>query len=209
MDGDLVARVLDPADEILPRLHAALGLRQMQVLRARCDRGPSAASTSGHFVNRLDVLGGDDRLLVDVAEERDLALDVGIEKPIGAAEQDVGLNADRAQIADAVLRRLGLQLAGGADERHQRQVHVERVVAADVLPELPDGFEKRQALDVAHRAADFDEHDVDVFRRGADGVLDLVGDVRNHLDGAAQVVAAALLLDDALVDLAGRPVRVA
>ena len=70
-----------------------------------------------------------------------------------------------AQVAHAVLRRLGLQLAGGADERHQRQVDVERVVAADVLPQLADRFEERQALDVADRAADLDEHDVDVRAR--------------------------------------------
>ena len=70
-----------------------------------------------------------------------------------------------AQVADAVLRRLGLQLAGGADERHQRQVDVERVLAADVLPQLADRLEERQALDVADRAADLDEDDVDVARR--------------------------------------------
>ena len=84
-----------------------------------------------------------------------------------------------------------------------------RIVAADVLPELPDRLEERQALDVADRAADLDEHDVHVAGAAADRVLDLVGDVRNHLDGAAEIVAAALLLDDALVNLAGRPVRVA
>ena len=73
-----------------------------------------------------------------------------------------------AQVADAVLRRLGLQLAGGADERHQRQVDVERVLAADVLAELADRFEERQALDVADGAADLDQDDVDVLvrRRG-------------------------------------------
>ena len=37
-----------------------------------------------------------------------------------------------------------------------------RVLAADVLAELADGLEERQALDVADRAADLDEHDVDV-----------------------------------------------
>ena len=107
----------------------------------------------------------DDRLFVDVAEERDLPLDVLVEVAVGAAEQDVGLDADRAQVADAVLRRLGLQLAGGADERHQRQVDVERVLAADVLAQLADRLEERQALDVADRAADLDEHDVDVLAR--------------------------------------------
>ena len=155
-------------------------------------------------------LRGDDGFLVDVAEQRDLALDVLVEEAVGAAEQDVGLDADGAQVADAVLRRLGLQLAGGADERHQRQVDVERVLAADVLAQLADRLEERQALDVADGAADLDEHDVDVLvADGADAVLDLVGDVRNHLDRAAEVVAAALLLDDRQVDLAGRPVVVA
>ena len=124
---------------------------------------PSAAEHERHLVDARHVLGGDDRFLVDVAEERDLPLDVLVEEPIGAAEQDVGLNADRAQVADAVLRRLRLQLAGGADERHQRQVDVERVLAADVLPQLADRFDERQALDVADGAADLDEHDVDVL----------------------------------------------
>ena len=36
---------------------------------------PLLVEDEGHLVDRLDVLGGDDRLLVDVAEERDLRLD--------------------------------------------------------------------------------------------------------------------------------------
>ena len=40
----------------------------------------------------------------------------------------------------------------------------------------------------------------------ADPLLDLVGDVRDDLDRAAEVVAAALLGDDRLVDAAGRDV---
>ena len=72
-----------------------------------------------------------------------------------------------------MLRRLGLQLAGGADVRHERQVDVERVVAADVLAELADGLEERQALDVADRAADLDEDDVDVLARPS-GSLSLI-----------------------------------
>ncbi len=82
------------------------------------------------------------------------------------------------------------------------------LLAPDVLTELADGFEKRQAFDVADGAADFDQDDVDVRRDRADAVLDLVGDVRNDLHGAAEVVAPALLLDDRLIDLARRPVVV-
>ena len=42
----------------------------------------------------------------------------------------------------------------------------------------------------------------------ADARLDLVGDVRNHLHGFAEIIAAALLQEDALVNLAARQVVV-
>ena len=178
----------------------------------RCSTTRSSALVAQHerhLVDASHVARGDDRLLVDVAEQGDLLLEVAVERALGAAEQHVGLDADRAQVADAVLRRLGLELAGRADVGHQRQVDVERVLLADVLAELADGLEERQALDVADRAADLDEHDVDVAGDGADAVLDLVGDVRNDLDGLPEVVAAPLLLDDRHVDLAGGVVAVA
>ena len=128
---------------------------------------------------------------------------------IGAAQQDVGLDADRAQLLHGVLGGLGLQLGGRLHERHERQVDVEHVVAPDVLPELADRLQERQALDVADGAADLDDDDVGVARHPADGRLDLVGDVRDDLHGAPQVVAAPLLLDDREVDLAGGDVVVA
>ncbi len=163
VDRDVVARLRDDLHELFPGRHAAFGLRQVQVLEhdaVQAFRGQHERD----LVDRRHVLGGDDRFLVHVAEQRDLALDIGVEKAIRAAQQDVRLDADGSQVADAVLCRLGLQLAGGADERHQRQVHVEGVVAADVLAELADGFEEGQAFDVADRAADLHQHDVDVFR---------------------------------------------
>src|SRR5918996_1573807 len=69
--------------------------------------------------------------------------------------------------------------------------------------------EERQRLDVADRAADLGDDDVDVVGLGdqADAVLDLVGDVRDDLHGAAEVVAAALLADDRVVDRARGHVR--
>ena len=75
--------------------------------------------------------------------------------------------------------------------------------------ELAERLEERQRLDVADRAADLGDHEVDVLRLGdqPDAVLDLVGDVRDHLDGAAEVVAAALAPDHRVVDRAGGDVR--
>ena len=88
---------------------------------------------------------------------------------------------------------------------------VEHVAATDVLAHLADGLEERQALDVADGAADLDDDDVRlaVASDALDALLDLVGDVRNDLDGAAQIVAAALLGDDRLVDAPGGDVATA
>ena len=82
---------------------------------------------------------------------------------------------------------------------------VQHVAAADVLAHLADRLEERQRLDVAHGAAHLDDDDVRlaVTRDALDALLDLVGDVRDDLDRAAEVVAAALLGDDRLVDAAG------
>ena len=85
---------------------------------------------------------------------------------------------------------------------------VDRVMARQFVAELADGLEERQALDVADGAADLAQHEVEVVIAVADEVLDGVGDVRDHLDGGAEIVAAPLLGEDVLVDAAGGDVVV-
>ena len=162
-----------------------------------------------HFVDARDVFRRDDGFLVDIAEQRDLLLDVLVEEAISSAEQNVRLNTDRTEVANAVLRRLGLQFAGGADERDERQVNVERVLTSHVLAQLTNRFDERKAFDVADRSADLDQHDVDISRDRPDAVLDLVGDVRNDLHRPTEIVSAAFLLNDRQINLPGRPVVVA
>jgi hypothetical protein len=67
---------------------------------------------------------------------------------------------------------------------------------------LPDRLEERQALDIADRAADFAQDEVEAVIALADEILDGVGDVRNDLDGGAEIVAAPLLGEDVLIDAA-------
>ena len=88
-------------------------------------------------------------------------------------------------------------------------MHVDGVAAADFEADLANRFEERLALDIADSAADLDNDDVGVEGDLADPGLDLVGDVGDDLDGAAQVLTAAFLVDDRLVDLAGGEVVVA
>ena len=167
------------------------------------------AQAQRHGVEVRHVLGGDHGALVEVGEERDLGAQLARQRAGRARHDDVGRDTDAAQLVDRVLRGLGLELARGLDHRHERDVQVEHVVAAELRAQLADGLEERQALDVADRAADLDEHDVDVARgRDAqDAALDLVGDVRDHLDGRAEVLALALAADDGVVDAARGRVR--
>ena len=131
-----------------------------------------------------------------------------LHRVVRAEDDDVGLDADPAQLLDRVLGRLRLELAGRGEGRQQRDVDVQDVGPADVLAHLADRLEERQALDVADGPADLDDHDVRVAVAGdaRDPLLDLVRDVGDDLDRAAEVVAAALLGDDRLVDPAGRDV---
>ncbi len=91
---------------------------------------------------------------------------------------------------------------GVADVGHQGQVDEHAALRPEVRVELADRLEEGQRLDVADRAADLGDHEVDRLRLGDDQdfVLDLVGDVRDHLHGGAEVVAAALALDHRVVD---------
>ena len=61
------------------------------------------------------------------------------------------------------------------------------------------------AFDVADGAADLDDHDLGVVlaRGEPDPALDLVGDMGDDLDRAAQIVAAPLLGDHRRIDLTG------
>src|SRR5262249_17489634 len=108
---------------------------------------------------------------------------------------------------------LGLELTRGAQVRNKREMNIQAVFASDVERKLADRLHERQAFDVADRASDLGDHDVDavaVARQAMDGRLDLVGDVRNDLDGLSFVIlAGSLFLDDGEVNLSGRMVAVA
>jgi hypothetical protein len=133
---------------------------------------------------------------------RDLGLHALRQEAVGAAHDHVRRDADGPKLLDGVLHGLRLQLSGGGNERHQGDVDVADVLAADVGPDLADGFQEGQRLDVAHRAPNLGDQHVHLVGGLVDARLDLVGHVRNHLDGAAEVVAAPLLREDGVVDLA-------
>src|ERR1044072_2245198 len=84
----------------------------------------------------------------------------------------------------------------------------ERVAGPFFVAHLANGFEKRKRFDVADGAADLDDDHVRVVVLSdfANGVLDLVRDVRNDLNSFAEVIAAPFLLDYGKIYSTGGPV---
>ena len=68
--------------------------------------------------------------------------------------------------------------------------------------QLADRFDERQAFDVADRPADLANDEVEPVDIGERELLDRIGDVRDDLDGRAEIIAAPLLGDDVAVDAA-------
>ena len=137
-----------------------------------------------------------------VAEQGDLvALALG-QRPVAAAQQHVGLDAEAGQLAHRMLGRLGLQFARGGDVRHQVVWTLTVWSRPRSFLQLANRLDERQALDVADRAADLANDEIEAVGLGEREFLDRVGDVRDDLDGRAEIVAAPLAGDDVAVDAA-------
>src|SRR5713226_2319941 len=196
--------VLDPMHQLFP----VAQVRRLGGRLQRLDDDVAQAGVfqhQGHFVDGGRVGDRDDGPPVDVTEQGDLVLEGHADRPLRAAHDGVGLDADAPQRRHAVLSGLALELLRGLDERHQREVHVKDVLTAEVVLQLPDRFQEGERFDVANRPADFDDDDIRVVFPGyaGDALLDLIGHVRDDLDGPAQVIATSLLGDHLGIDFAG------
>jgi hypothetical protein len=151
-------------------------------------------------VDVLDVGVREDGVRRHVTEQGDFLFRLRVQPVLGAPDQNVGLEPDRAQLLHRVLGRLRLLLAvlRVGDER---DVGKEDILVVLLVGELAEGFEEGHRLDVADRPTDLDQTDVGALGGLPDAPLDVVGDVRDDLDGLAEVVAGALALDDVLVGL--------
>ncbi len=207
-NSDGFLRLVHPAKQIVPLRPVHVTERQVQPAHhVRVEL--LAVQHLGDVVDGRCVRGGDDAVDIDVAHQRDLVLERLGNITVTPQDQRVGGDTDAAQCGHRVLGRLGLELAGRSQVGHQRHMQEEAVLPADLVAYLAGGLEERQRFDIADRAADFGDHDVGAAAGGVglghrqDAALDLVGDVRNHLHGVTQILAAAFLRDHRRVDLTG------
>ena len=125
----------------------------------------------------------------------------------GAADQDVGDDADVAEHSDGMLGGLCLQLSRSLQIRHKRQMHEAGVFGAFLEAELPRRLKKRQTLDIARNSAYFAKYDVAVmlartpYRR-----LYLIRYVRYHLHRSAKISASSLACQNGRIDASRREI---
>ena len=81
---------------------------------------------------------------------------------------------------------VGLVFSSPADGMYGTRVRCTNSTRSrpELVAELADRLEERQALDVADRAADLAQDEILAVEIGLDEFLDRVGDVRDHLHGA-------------------------
>ncbi len=73
----------------------------------------------GNFIYTVDVFGGDHSVHPDITKQADFRLDILGKVTVGAAQQDIRLDTNAAQLFDAVLGRFGFNLTGGSDVRYE------------------------------------------------------------------------------------------
>src|SRR5262252_6063228 len=93
-----------------------------------------------------------------------------------------------------------LQLAGRRNEGHQREVDVDDIAPWQLIAQLTDRLKERQPLNIADGAADLHQHEVESLGPIEDELLDGIGDMRDDLDGGAEVVATPFLGENVPID---------
>src|SRR6516225_6281184 len=199
---DLPFGLMDAVDDRLPAIEIGLGRIEAEVV-ANLSVEPLQMVGDRNAIDRVDIESRDDPAFAHIAEQRDLLAGGGRDRPITAAQQDIGLDPEAEKFLGRVLGRLGLQLPCRGDPRHQRQMHEEDVLATKLVSKLADRLEKWQALNVAYRAADLAENEILAVEISLDEFLDRVGDVGDDLYRRPEIFAAPFAADHRRIDPSG------
>src|SRR5690554_196135 len=201
-DGDFLLRIHQRFHNGVPLAQVCLTGIQAEAL----DNQLVQAVFVQHARNGVDGLGilhRDNRPLFHVGEQGNLATGAGIHFVLGAAQQDVRLQADGAHFFHGMLGRLGFDLAGGGNVRHQGQVHEDGTLGAHFHLQLATGFQERQGFDIPYGAAHFNQRHIGSGSAFHHTTFDFVGDVRDDLHSAAQIITTTLFANNFFVHPAG------
>ena len=202
-DAHSVSRRDEFTDDLPPLGH--VGRRSVEFqLAANQVVEPLTLQHQRHLVDRMlhvDFL--DHRLVLDIAEQRQLLPQLLVQRLFAAAYEHVRRDTNLAQLSHTLLGRLGFQFTSRVDVRDECDVQEQHIALPCVERKFPDRLDERQPLDVADRSANLGDHHVGValLPNLADPVLDFVRDMGNDLHRFTEVIAAPFLVQHTLVHL--------
>ena len=159
-----------------------------------------------HLVDVADIHPQNDRRLPDIAEQSDFsALFIG-QRMFGAAQQNIRLDPHRLQFLDRMLGGFGFQLTRRSDVGQQCDMEKTGQLAAKFIAKLANGLKKGQGFDVTNGAADLAEDEILIIVIRFDKFLDRIGDMRDHLNGGAEIITTAFLGQNIGIDAACRDI---
>ena len=136
--------------------------------------------------------------LRNVAEKRNLTLDVFVKGLLCTADNDIRLDTKSLQFTYTCLSGFCLKFFGCVEIGNKGHVDKDSVFVTDIMLKLSYRFDERLTFDVADCTADFDDGDVHIVRAviSVETALDLVSYVRDYLYCASAKIAAALFRKD-------------
>ena len=145
-----------------------------------------------------------------ITEQRDLVLQMIIQRMLTSADQDIRPDTHTLQILHRSLSRLGLQLAGSFDIGNQGYMDENGIFMSYVMLELSNGLQERLTFDIAHGTAYLNNGNMRLIliEIAVKTALDFVGNMGDNLHCASAVIAAALLVQNRPVDFTGGNVRI-
>src|SRR6516164_3294264 len=193
---------MDAVDNCLPAAEVGLGRIEAK-MAAYLPVEPFQMVGDRNAVDRVDIERGDDPAVAQIAKQRDLLAGGRRDRALAAAQQNIGLDAEAEKFFGRMLRRLGLQLSCRGDPRHQGQMHEQDALASELVAELADRLQEREALNVTDGAADLAQNKILTSKIGLDELLDRVGHVRDDLYRRPEIFAAPFAGDHRRVDPSG------
>src|SRR5208337_4864371 len=80
-------------------------------------------------------------------------------------------------------------------------MNIKHILRSQICAQLTNGFQERQTFNVADRAANFHNCDINSVAKISNFILDFISDMRNYLNSFPQVLPASLFLDHGIVNL--------
>lgn len=75
------------------------------------------------------------------------------------------------------------------------------VFSPEFLMELPDCLDEMKSFDISYSTSNFYDGNIALCSDRFDSILDLIGDMRDDLDGFAEIITPSLFLYDGEINL--------